>query len=76
MTHDDHPEMVRLTTAANSFQAHLWQESLQEAGIRCQVLGDFLEAGIGDIPGLSVEVWVDPNQLNQAEAILRDHHRR
>jgi hypothetical protein len=69
----DSHDMVYLAAAANSFQAHLWQNSMQEAGIRCRVLGDSLEAGIGDVPGLSVEVWVDPAQRDRAEAYLRHH---
>ena len=34
--------LVRLATAVNPFQAHSWQQALQEEGIRCQVLGDYL----------------------------------
>lgn len=67
-------EMVRLAAASNSFQAHIWRDALRQEGIRCEVLGDNLEAGIGDISGISVEVWVEPSQLNRAEAILRHHH--
>jgi hypothetical protein len=63
-------EMARLAEAANPFQAHIWQQALQEEGIRCQVLGDYLEAGIGDIPGMRAEVWVEAADLARAEAIL------
>jgi len=42
-------------------------------GIRCQVLGDYLDAGIGDIPGMTAEVWVESEDLALAEAILRQH---
>jgi hypothetical protein len=63
-------EMVRLAAAANAFQAHVWQQALQREGIRCQVLGDYLGAGIGDIPGMEAEVWVEAADLAQAEAIL------
>jgi len=67
-------EMVRLAAASNSFQAHIWRDALRREGIRCEVLGDKLEAGLGDIPGISAEVWVEPSALNRAEAILRNHH--
>ena len=70
----DHHEIARLAAAANAFQAHIWQQSLQQEGIRCQVLGDYLEAGIGGIPGIGAEVWVEAADLARAEAIL-DHHR-
>jgi hypothetical protein len=67
-------EIVRLTGAATSFQAHILQQALQEEGIRCQVLGDYLEAGIGGIPGMGAEVWVEAADLARAKAIL-DRHR-
>jgi len=65
--------LVRLTTAANPFQAYVWQQALQEQGIRCQVLGDYLDAGIGDIPGIEAEIWVEAADLERAAAILREH---
>ncbi|GEM_PF-2348165 len=65
--------LVRLATAVNPFEAHIWQQALQEEGIRCQVLGDYLDAGIGDIPGIEAEVWVEAADLDRAEAILRRH---
>jgi hypothetical protein len=66
-------DVVRLDAAANPFQAHIWQQALEQEGIRCQVLGDYLDAGIGDIPGFSAEVWVEAAELTRAEAILREH---
>ena len=72
---DEH-EVVRLAGAANSFQAHIWQQALQQEGIRCQVLGDYLDAGIGDIPGMGAEVWVEAADLARAEAILNHHRAR
>jgi len=64
-------DIVRLATAANPVQAHIWEQALQEAGIRCKVVGDFLDAGLGDIPGLSAELWVHRDDLARAEEILR-----
>jgi len=75
MTENRH-DLVRLTTAANSFQAHIWKQGLDREGIRCQVLGDFLEGGIGDIPGIRAEIWVEPADLDRAEVILRQHQGR
>jgi hypothetical protein len=73
---DDYHDIVRLAAAANPFQAHIWQQTLQEEGIRCQVLGDYLDAGIGDIPGMTAEVWVETADFTRAEAILRQHRDR
>jgi hypothetical protein len=69
-------DLVRLATAVNPFQAHIWQQALQAEGIRCQVLGDYLDAGVGDIPGIEAEVWVEAADLERAEAILRQHQER
>lgn len=67
-----HPDdIVRLATAPNPAQAHIWQEALEAEGIRCQVVGDYLDAGLGDIPGLSAELWVHKEDAVRAEAILR-----
>jgi hypothetical protein len=40
------------------------------------VLGDYLDAGIGDIPGMTAEVWVESADLAWAEGILRQHRDR
>jgi hypothetical protein len=56
MTLENGHDLVRLTTAVNSFQAHIWQQGLEREGIRCQVLGDYLDGGIGDIPGITAEI--------------------
>ena len=65
-------DVVRLATAQNPMQAHLWEQALRQAGIRCKVVGDYLDAGIGDIPGIRAEVWVHRDDLTRAEAILAE----
>lgn len=64
-------DIVRLTTADNPAQAHIWEQALKEAGIQCRVVGDFLDAGLGDIPGLRAEIWVHRDDLAQAKEVLR-----
>jgi len=76
MNSELHPEFVRLTTAPNAFEAHIWQQALREEGIRCEVLGDYLEAGIGNTPGMMVELWVEPAAVPRAEAVLREHQNK
>ena len=73
---EDQHDLVRLAAAANPFQAHIWQQALEQEGIRCQVLGDYLDAGIGDIPGMRAEVWVAAADVARAEAILSQHRDR
>ena len=65
-----------LATAANPFLAHIWRQALEEEDIRCKVFGDYLDAGIGDISGISSEVWVEGEDFSRAEAILREHAER
>jgi hypothetical protein len=76
MPSKDQHDVVRLASAANPAVAHIWQQALEQEGIRCQVLGDYLDAGFGDIPGLSAEVWVETADFARAEAILRQHQDR
>jgi hypothetical protein len=69
-------EVVRLAAAANPFEAHIWQQALEREGIRSQVLGDYLDAGIGDIPGMRAELWVAAADVARAEEILRQPQER
>lgn len=63
-------DIVRVATAANPAQAHIWQAALEEEGINAQVVGDFLDAGLGDIPGMEAEVWVHRNDAERAKTLL------
>jgi hypothetical protein len=68
----EHPEeVVRLATAANPVEAHIWEEALLEEGIECKVVGDYLDSGIGDLPAIGPEVWVHRDDLARAKEILR-----
>jgi hypothetical protein len=64
-------DVVKLADAANPVQAHIWQQALEAEGIKSHVVGEFLDAGIGDVPGMSPEVWVHRDDLARAEEILR-----
>jgi hypothetical protein len=63
-------EIVRLAVATNSTEAHLMEQMLRAEGIRCQVVGDYLEAGIGDVSGLQPEIWVYRSDLERAAALI------
>ena len=71
MAPNDSQDVVRLATANNPAEAHVMEQALQADGIACQVVGDFLDVGLGDIPGMQAEVWVHRQDLARAEAILR-----
>ena len=68
MNPDD--ELVRLRTAMNPAEAHLVEETLRANGIEARAVGDYLDAGLGDIPGLRAEVWVKKSDLARAQATL------
>jgi hypothetical protein len=68
----EHPDdIVRLARAVNPLEAHIWQQALEEEGIHCKVVGDYLDAAIGDIPGAQAEVWVHRDDVARAEEVLR-----
>ena len=67
----DPNDVVRLVTAPNPAIAHVWEQALRDEGIQAKVVGDFLDAGLGDMPQLQAEVWVHRNDVAAAEAILR-----
>ncbi len=66
-------DVVRLATASTPFEAHLWKQALEEEYIPCKVVGDYLEAGVGDISGIQPEVWVHRDFVDRARAILDAH---
>jgi hypothetical protein len=66
----DPDEVVRLATVPNPALAHLWADALKAEGIRCRVVGEYLDAGIGDVSGLLPEIWVKRGDVPRAEEIL------
>jgi hypothetical protein len=66
-------DLVHLASATNPAEAHLWHQALQSEGIRSQAVGDYLEAGIGDVPGIQAEIWVRRQDLERAREVLAAH---
>jgi hypothetical protein len=75
MSQEQQHDLVRLTDAVNPAEAHIKQQALEEAGICCLVLGDYLDVGIGDIGGLRPEIWGEASDWLRADEMLRKHHR-
>ncbi len=69
-------DIVRVATASNPVEAYVWKQALEEEGIPCKVVGDLLEAGIGDVGGIRPEVWVRRTDLERAGAFLEAHMNR
>jgi len=65
-------DIVRLGTAENPAQAHVWEQALLAEGIKCMVVGDYLDASFGDIPGLKPELWVYRRNAQRAEEIINN----
>jgi hypothetical protein len=72
MSADPTDDIVRLVTAPNPAQAHIWEQALRQAGVRCKVVGDYLDAAVGDIPGFRAEIWVHKEDVARAEDVLRE----
>jgi Putative prokaryotic signal transducing protein len=70
--HDD--DVICLASARNLQVAHMWWAALEEEGVRCQVVGDYLTAGIdvGVAPNHHPELWVHRGEFDRARAILED----
>ena len=64
-------DLIRLATAQTPFQAHAWEQALREEGIWCKAVGDFLDAGLGDISGVLPEIWVRRDDLAGAQKVLK-----
>jgi hypothetical protein len=66
-------EIVRVATASNLQEANPWRQELEEEGIPCRKVGEYLGSfGIAP-PGHAVpELWVHREDANRARAILLD----
>jgi hypothetical protein len=71
MSSQPRDDIVQLATASTPAEAHIWRQVLQEAGIQGEVVGDYLNAGLGDIPGFRAELWVHRDDAEHALEVLR-----
>jgi len=67
-----HPNdnVVSVSTAPNPVLAHIWANALREEGIPCHVVGDFLDADIGDISGVQPQIWIKRQDMTHAQDVL------
>jgi hypothetical protein len=68
-----HEDIVRLAEVATVQKAHLLQQVLGDEGIQSHVVGDYLDAGLGSLDAINAELWVHPNDVDRARAILEAH---
>lgn len=71
VSHAD-PAPVRLVGRLNSPEAHILQDALAREGIRSIVRQDHLASADIPHPGYDVELWISPDALNAARAVLDD----
>ena len=64
--------IVRLVIAGSPQEAQLWRQALEEEGISCRVVGEYL-GSFGIVPpGHPVpELWVHQEDAERAQAILK-----
>lgn len=67
--------VVCIAKASTPSEAHIWQGALENEGIQCHVVGDYLDGGIGNIPGLQAEIWVHEDEAEKARQIIESHQR-
>jgi hypothetical protein len=66
-----HENIVRLATARDPQEAEFWRQALEDEGIRCRVVGEFLGSFGVVPPGHPVpEVWVRQVDAERARQIL------
>jgi hypothetical protein len=72
---EKHPtdDIVRLAQARNPQEAFIWRDALENEGIRCRVVGDWLAGGFGEMSPTVPEVWVYRQDYDRARAILDAH---
>ena len=63
---------VTLTTFANSVQAHMLQDILNDAGIESMLQGEVTNQVLAPIGNIGVQVLVFENDLERAKTILKE----
>lgn len=61
-----------LTTFTNNVQAHMLQDILKEAGINSMLSGELTNQVLSPLANFGIHVWVFEDQLDQAQAILKE----
>jgi len=71
----DDPGVVEVYWAADAPQAHLVKTVLEKAGIDVRVVGEMLQAGLGELPmgpATSPRIWVPRKDEARARAVIAE----
>jgi len=65
--------MKRLYRAHDTLEANLLKDHLAASRIDAKVFGEYIGGAIGELPAIHFpEVWVDDEDLDPAERVLKD----
>ena len=65
--------MKTVFDASSNIEAHLVMHQLQQAGIKAEIRGEYLQGGIGELPAAgNVQVIVDPKDVDAARQVIAD----
>lgn len=65
--------MKQLHAARTAMEAHLVRGLLAAEGIQCEVRGEHLTSGWGELPGDVCGVWVTAEHYERAHAVLVEY---
>ncbi len=65
--------MKTVFDASSNIEAHLVMHQLQQAGIHAEIVGEYLQGGIGELPAAgNVRVVVNPPDVKEARQVIAD----
>ncbi len=65
--------MLKVFSAQNGFEVHNLKHALESRGIECEIRGEHLNAGVGDLPPIEcwAELWIVEDSMKEmAERIV------
>ena len=65
--------MLKVFSAQNSFEVHNLKNALESQGVKCEIRGEHLRTGIGDLPPIEcwAELWIVEDSMKEtAERII------
>lgn len=69
----DPKDVVKLAAVTSAHKAHVWRQILEDAGIYCKIVGDYLDASFGSLDTIQAEIWVRARDAERARAIVEAH---
>lgn len=65
--------MEKVFDASSNIEAHMVMHQLQQAGIHAEIVGEYLQGGIGELPAAgNIRVVVNSKDVNDARQVIAD----